>query len=181
MGLKHSFPFDPTYGYNEARLRTIKSPLGPTDFIRFWEFTYDKMRRIPLRVERRQVASPDPQFELYEVEFDSLDGVRIGGWITVPANGKYVHGVVVGHETLRGARGARCGGPSRFSTPPRACKQDFPKKSCTLRVVGPKNPYRNLPRAGREGDPSGSSRLSLLTIFGRGGIRKGRSCRHKPL
>src|SRR6266436_5407040 len=97
MAFSHSFPFDPTYGYPDQRLRTIKSPVGPTDFIRFWEFTYSQVRRIPLRVEHRPVASADPQFAIEEVEFESLDGVRIGGWITRPANGKFTRGVVVGH------------------------------------------------------------------------------------
>src|SRR6185436_14971162 len=97
MSFAHKLPFDPTYGYTEQRLRTIKAPTAPTDFVRFWEFTYSEVRRIPLRLEHRRVASPDPQFEIHEVEFDSLDGVRIGGWITRPANGKFTRGVVVGH------------------------------------------------------------------------------------
>ncbi|MEI6083347.1 MAG: acetylxylan esterase [Verrucomicrobiota bacterium] len=97
MAFTHNFPFDPTYGYQEQRLRTVKSPVGPTDFIRFWEFTFEKVRRIPLRIERRSIASPDPLFEIEEVEFDSLDGVRIGGWIMRPANGKFNRGMVVSH------------------------------------------------------------------------------------
>jgi cephalosporin-C deacetylase len=97
MSLRHKFTFDPTYGYTEQRLRTIKAPAGPSDFVRFWEFTYSEVRRIPLRLEHRRIASPDPQFVIDEVEFDSLDGVRIGGWITRPANGKFNRGVVVGH------------------------------------------------------------------------------------
>ncbi|MCG3149390.1 MAG: Cephalosporin-C deacetylase [Verrucomicrobiae bacterium] len=119
MSFHHNFPFDPTYGYHEQKLRIIKAPVGPADFIRFWEFTYAAARRVPLRLARRQIASPNPQFALYEIEFDSLDCVRIGGWITVPADGKFRRGVVVGHGY--GGREA-----PDFDLPPPAAVAIFP-------------------------------------------------------
>lgn len=97
----------------------FKPPEVTPEFVRFWQFTYDKARRIPLRVERRPVKSPDPQFKMYEVEFDSWDGVRIGGWITVPAKGRFERGLVVGHGY--GGRSA-----PEFDLPPPAAATIFP-------------------------------------------------------
>jgi cephalosporin-C deacetylase len=90
-------PPDPTYGYDLERLLTVPAPVGPVDFAEFWERTFEETMRVPLRIERREIASPHAGVKVWEVEFDSLDGVRIGGWITMPADGKFVRGVVAGH------------------------------------------------------------------------------------
>jgi len=94
---EHPFPFDPTYGYDLTRLLSVPAPEGPDDFASFWKRTYEETRAIPLRLERRKITSPRGDFEVYEIEFDSLDGVRIGGWLTVPMQGPIEHGIVVGH------------------------------------------------------------------------------------
>jgi len=94
---EHPFPFDPTYGYDLARLLTVPAPEGPSDFETFWKRTYAETRAIPLKLARRSVVSSRDDFEVYEVEFDSLDGVQIGGWVTVPKQGRIEHGIVVGH------------------------------------------------------------------------------------
>ncbi|MDQ3813787.1 MAG: acetylxylan esterase [Armatimonadota bacterium] len=88
---------DPTYGYDRQRLLQVSAPDGPPNFAAFWQSTFAEAQGVPLHVERRQVASPDPNVEVWEVEFDSLGGVRIGGWITVPVDGQFRRGVVVGH------------------------------------------------------------------------------------
>ena len=96
--LAHPHSFDPTYGYDLDRLLTVPAPEGPSDFADFWRRTYAEALATPLNLVSRDVDCPYDDFDLYEVEFDSLGGVRIGGWITVPkdydrANG----GWVVGH------------------------------------------------------------------------------------
>jgi cephalosporin-C deacetylase len=93
----HSHPFDPTYGYSVAQLLDLKPPAAPDDFEAFWGATYAQARATPLRVAHRPVASPWTQLDLWEVEFDSLDGVRIGGWITKPHNQPVHRGVVMSH------------------------------------------------------------------------------------
>jgi cephalosporin-C deacetylase len=95
--LKHPFPFDPTYGYDEAKLLTVPSPPGPTDFAEFWQRTFWETMAVPLKLERREIKSPHPDFELEEIEFDSLGGVRIGGWLSRPRSGSIEHGMVIGH------------------------------------------------------------------------------------
>src|SRR5476649_2825331 len=95
--MNHPYPFDPTYGCDEAKLLTVPAPPGPADFASFWQRTYEETRAIPLALERRRVKSPHPDFEVEEVEFNSLCGVRIGGWLTVPKHDPIEHGMVVGH------------------------------------------------------------------------------------
>jgi cephalosporin-C deacetylase len=97
MSIRHDFPFDPTYGYTLDKLLQIEPPPEPSDFVDFWQETYREALRIPLRIERRQIVSSDPAFETHEIEFDSWEGVRIGGWITVPVDGIFDFGLVLGH------------------------------------------------------------------------------------
>lgn len=97
MHIDHPFHFDPTYGYTRENLLALTAPEGPADFASFWQETYTEALRIPLRLSRRQIPSSNPDFTLYEIEFDSLGDVRIGGWLSVPIDGQFEHGLVVGH------------------------------------------------------------------------------------
>jgi cephalosporin-C deacetylase len=97
MPLKHLLPFDPTYGYDLAGLLKVPAPPGPDDFAAFWSQTFAETMAIPLALERRQIKSPLPDFDVYEIEFNSLGGVRIGGWLTVPNRVPVEHGIVMGH------------------------------------------------------------------------------------
>jgi cephalosporin-C deacetylase len=95
--IEHPFPFDPSYGYDEAKLLTVPAPEGPDDFAAFWQRTYEEARAIPLNIEYRPIESSQPGFDAYEIEFNSLGDFRIGGWLTRPSKGPVTHGIVVGH------------------------------------------------------------------------------------
>jgi cephalosporin-C deacetylase len=95
--VEHSLPFDPTYGYGIEQLLAVPAPDGPSDFAAFWEGTYAEARGVDLAVSRREVTSPDRAFRLFEVEYTSLGGVRIGAWVAIPAEGKITSGWVMGH------------------------------------------------------------------------------------
>ena len=58
----------------------------PDDFDAFWDDILTQVARIPLNasVELLQLRST-PEVEVYEVHYDSLDGVRIAGWYCLPA------------------------------------------------------------------------------------------------
>jgi cephalosporin-C deacetylase len=82
---------DPAYGYSLPDLLGVSAPPPPADFARFWSTYYDRARDIdPLPVMRG--SGP-----LRDVEFTSLDDVRIGGWLSLPADGLVERGLVVGH------------------------------------------------------------------------------------
>lgn len=96
-GLEHSFPFDPTYGYDLEKLHAVKGPEGPEDFETFWRTTRAEAMAVPLNLEKREIACAVAGCALYEAEFDSFDGARIGAWITVPKKGPHRGGSVVYH------------------------------------------------------------------------------------
>lgn len=95
--LEHPHPFDPTYGYDLESLLALKAPEEPASFAEFWQRTYEEANALALNLESREVPCPHPDYRLLEVEYDSLGGVRIGGWVTVPKEGPLKGGWVVGH------------------------------------------------------------------------------------
>ncbi len=85
---------DPAYGYTPTMLRAVRAPPPPEDFAEFWAGLYQRARWIdPAPVARPSTVDPPS----YDVEFTSLDGVRIGGWLGLPADGRIERGLVVGH------------------------------------------------------------------------------------
>lgn len=61
------------------------SNIRPADFDAFWDDILAQADQIPLNasVERLSLRST-PEVEVYEVHYDSLDGVRIAGWYCLP-------------------------------------------------------------------------------------------------
>jgi cephalosporin-C deacetylase len=97
--MQHSFPFDPTYGYDEPALRRIGCPEAPGGFEFFWRHSHAMAGMVPPRPTRRLLRR-SPRRCLYEVELDAWNGaepIRIGGWMTVPTDGPVTAGLVVGH------------------------------------------------------------------------------------
>ena len=95
--LTHDFPFDPRYGYNEDDLRAITPPAVPQGFAEFWQRTYEQALAKPTRPTVRQISSSNPDIEVYELEYDGVDGFRVGGWMTKPVGQEPTRGVVMGH------------------------------------------------------------------------------------
>ena len=64
---------------------TPTSTLRPDDFDPFWEGVLAAADRLPLNatMERLPLRS-DPKVDVYEVHYDSLDGIRIAGWYCLP-------------------------------------------------------------------------------------------------
>lgn len=77
--------------YTLDDLLAVGAPSPPADFARFWTGLYDRARQVdPAPVMRG--SGP-----LRDIEFTSLCGVRIGGWLSLPADGVVERGLVVGH------------------------------------------------------------------------------------
>lgn len=91
------YPFDPSYGYTPNTLLEVESPPPPADFEAFWSNTNQETHRIDLNLQTRQIPSPKEEFKLFEVEYDSLDEVRIGGWLVVPSTDSPTCGAIIGH------------------------------------------------------------------------------------
>jgi Acetyl esterase (deacetylase) len=95
--IQHDFDFDPYYGYNLEDLLKVGAPEAPADFSEFWQSIYQQAMEIPLNLQKKTLNSPHPDFNLYQVEYDSWEGVRIGAWITEPKKASPKKAVLVGH------------------------------------------------------------------------------------
>ena len=96
-----TYPFDPTYGYTEADLLAVGCPPAPADFADFWRSTFAAASAVPPRPTRAFLRRT-PRGTVDLVEFDAWAGdgrdpVRLGGWLTMPPDGRVTSGLVVGH------------------------------------------------------------------------------------
>ncbi len=93
----HDLPFDPTYGHDLPRLLSVDAPKGPGDFADFWQRMYAKTLDVSPKSSKKQLPGEREGRVTFEIEFDSLDGFRVGGWLTLPADGDIRRGLVAGH------------------------------------------------------------------------------------
>lgn len=94
---QHGYPFDPAYGYDLAALLSIARPEQPADFAVFWGDRYNRARTIKTAPTWRELPSIRPDLRLFEIEFTSVEGFRVGGWLTRPRHEPVECGAVVGH------------------------------------------------------------------------------------
>ena len=93
----HDYPFDPTYGYDLDALLAVAAPEPPPDFAAFWWDLQARAQATKVEPTLRERPSPQPRLRVFEVAFTSLDGIRIGGWLTRPRDEPVERGVVVSH------------------------------------------------------------------------------------
>ncbi|MBA3685001.1 MAG: acetylxylan esterase [Planctomycetes bacterium] len=114
VALKHGFPFDPAYGYDEAGLLAITAPAEVADFADFWRGTFAQTMATPLRLEVGEPIAGVAGRVVREVRFDTLGGVRVGAWWSMPTDGEIAVGCVTGHgyggrgDWQNGWRPSRC-------------------------------------------------------------------------
>lgn len=95
--MKHSYAFDPTYGYTPQALAAIRAPATPADFDDFWRATFAETMAVPLELQVDACASASAEHHLREVRFRTLDGMRVGAWLVEPRDRPVTVGAVVGH------------------------------------------------------------------------------------
>ncbi|MHA7984259.1 acetylxylan esterase [Rathayibacter sp. CAU 1779] len=94
------FGFDPTHGYALTELLEIGTPEEPDDFDAFWAGISPEADAIELAIGMGAWSPlPDaPGVEVADLQFRSLDGRWIGGWLTRPRGGVApARGFVIGH------------------------------------------------------------------------------------
>jgi len=94
---RHDYPFDPTHGYDLDALLAVVPPEPPADFAAFWRDLRARAEAVAVEPTLRELPSPQPHTQVFAVTFTSLDGMRIGGWLTRPRDEPVERGVVVGH------------------------------------------------------------------------------------
>ena len=88
---------DPTYGYDKTALLKVGAPAAPDDFAQFWRATFAQTMEVPLQISRREIESARPEIRVFEIDFWSWENFRVGAWLTVPRDGQFARGIVVGH------------------------------------------------------------------------------------
>ena len=91
---RHDYPFDPTHGYDLDALLAVVPPEPPADFALFWSDLQARARTVSVAPTLRELPSPQPRTRVFAVTFTSLDGMRIGGWLTRPRGEPVERGVV---------------------------------------------------------------------------------------
>ncbi|MFJ2214957.1 acetylxylan esterase [Streptomyces sp. NPDC101062] len=94
---EHGFPFDPAYGRTLDQLLALPAPAAPPDFDAFWQARYEAARRVATAPAVGPQEEERDGFRIFGVSFTSVGGLRLGGWLVLPADGPAEHGFVVGH------------------------------------------------------------------------------------
>ena len=90
MAFVHDFPFDPSYGLDLDGLLAVGAPQGPPDFDDFWRGLFAAASAVDVAPELGPVEDERDGMRVHPVSFASAGGVRIGGWLTLPADGLIV-------------------------------------------------------------------------------------------
>lgn len=93
----HPFGFDPTYGYGWDALRQVQAPTLPADFNAFWGPRYTQALAVRPAPIINDVGRDRLGRRLFDVRFPSTDGVPLGAWLLLPAEGEPRQGLIVGH------------------------------------------------------------------------------------
>ncbi|MFH8472958.1 acetylxylan esterase [Streptomyces sp. NPDC018000] len=94
---EHGFPFDPAYGRTLDDLLLIPAPAAPDDFAAFWQARYEEARKVATEPEIGPLEEERDGVRIHGVTFTSVGGVRLGGWVALPAEGAAEYGFVIGH------------------------------------------------------------------------------------
>lgn len=113
---QHAYVFDPTYGHDLYALLRVGSPDPPPDFAAFWRRRHEQTMAIDPQPQTREVSPPGfEHLRVYEIAYTGLDDFRVGGWLTLPRQGRPQRGLVVGH-----GYGGRQGPEAALPGPPAA-------------------------------------------------------------
>ncbi|MFD3974277.1 acetylxylan esterase [Streptomyces cyaneofuscatus] len=98
VAFAHGFPFDPAHGYTAPdRLLQVPAPPAPDDFAAFWRDRYARARAVDTRPVLGPVEEERDGVRIHGITYTSVGGLRLGGWLALPAEGPVRYGFVVGH------------------------------------------------------------------------------------
>ncbi|MCC6239206.1 MAG: acetylxylan esterase [Phycisphaerales bacterium] len=95
--LPHDYPFDPTHGYDLHALLNVSAPPAPAGLSTFWQRRYLQTIATPPRPLLHPTDLSNEHYDVSEIEFDSFDGFRVGGWISIPRHQPAKIGLIMGH------------------------------------------------------------------------------------
>ena len=87
----------PAHRYDLPTLRNIQGPKAPADFQAFWQQRFQKVSQFQPRPELRDTGKDHGQWRLFDLNYESTNSTRIGGWILLPSQGRFERAIVVSH------------------------------------------------------------------------------------
>jgi cephalosporin-C deacetylase len=94
---EHSFPFDPSYGFDREQLLSIEAPPEPADFGDFWQRRYQRAMDCQPRPVLADLAEEHNGWRVFKLHYRSTDHAHINGWLLLPSEGEVRRGLVIGH------------------------------------------------------------------------------------
>ena len=96
QGLKHGYGFDPSYGYDLARLLAVEPPQAPADFAEYWQARHARVAEHDPR-PRVHLSGMHGRWRVFDFHYHGTDGVELGGWMLLPRYQTATHIWVMGH------------------------------------------------------------------------------------
>jgi len=82
-GNNNPLKFEGGAGVNPS---TLEGAAEPADFDAFWKAQKARLAAVPLKASLAEVASKNPDFQVYDVKVDCLGGKPVSGYLSVPKN-----------------------------------------------------------------------------------------------
>ena len=96
LAFEHDYKFDPSYGYDLEKLKSITPPEAPEDFAEFWINRYERVRQIDPEATLTEIGEQG-DWVVHKLSYQSTNWIQILGWVLVPKSGMIQRGFVIGH------------------------------------------------------------------------------------
>src|SRR5699024_5928050 len=90
-------PMDATYGYHLPDLLDVPATQAPERFGPLWRERARSARDVAPAPELADYPMAAPGHDVQRVQFTSLGGLRLGGWVAVPKDRRARVSVVISH------------------------------------------------------------------------------------
>ncbi|MET9551285.1 acetylxylan esterase [Streptomyces sp. NPDC006645] len=94
---EHGYPFDPAYGRSLDELLDIPAPAPPDGFDAYWRDRFASATGVTTAPAVGPQEDERDGCRIFGVSYTSVGGLRVGGWLVLPAEGPAEHGFVIGH------------------------------------------------------------------------------------
>ncbi|GGK14718.1 deacetylase [Streptomyces camponoticapitis] len=94
---EHGYPFDPAYGRSLDELLDIPAPAPPVGFDAYWRDRFAAAAGVATAPAVGPQEDERDGSRIFGLSYTSVGGLRLGGWLVLPAAGPVEHGFVIGH------------------------------------------------------------------------------------
>ncbi len=94
---EHHYDFDPAYGYTLKQLKRVAATATPAGFTSFWQGKYQQALDVTPYLSLRDTGQCVNRWRIFDCDYDSTDGTRIGGWLLLPETESVKRAIVWAH------------------------------------------------------------------------------------